>query len=178
MKKTSLGFSLIELMVAAIVLGILASVSVPSFLEMRRANLKSAELSDLQIDFMLARSEAVKRKIQVGVCASNNTTAANPTCGAVTWHSGWLVFLDADSNGDPDTPGDVIRVHNQLTGNTIISDFGGRYTYGATGFGSGAGTLTFCDDQGDRVARAILISATGRTKVSETASDGTALTGC
>ena len=75
MNKSIKGFTLIELMVALVVLSILTSVGVPSFSKMIKNSRQSATYNALISDLSFARSEAVKRSNVVVVCARNTDTS-------------------------------------------------------------------------------------------------------
>ncbi|HEU4781280.1 MAG TPA: GspH/FimT family pseudopilin [Steroidobacteraceae bacterium] len=105
MKRPSRGFTLIELMVALTVLGVLMAISVPTFRQFTRNNSITAVQNDLVTSFNLARSEALRRNRPVSVCAS----ADNATCGAVAdWNTGWIAFIDRGAAGVIDSVDDVI----------------------------------------------------------------------
>lgn len=85
------GFSLVELITAMTVLGILLAIAVPSFTNIIRANQIAAASNTLVSALALARSEAVKRGIPVSVCSAQNST----TCAAAAnWGNGWIAFTD------------------------------------------------------------------------------------
>ncbi len=174
------GFTLYELLVTVMIMGIILSLGVPNFLEFTRNNRMAATSNDLLSAFTLARTEAVKRKTTVTVCSSLNPEAANPACGG-TFADGWVVFVD-DAGPTPnvqiDAAEEVIRsVGPMPDGITLQTNGGANYfTYAATGFGFGniggapalRGAL-MCDARGNvpaagglSAARALRIDGPGR----------------
>lgn len=92
------GFTLLELMAAIAVLGILLGIGVPAFREMVTANRVTAVANQMVTAFTVARSEARKRGIPVTLCAAN---ADLDDCeDTAEWTNGWIVFTD-----DIGTPG-------------------------------------------------------------------------
>ncbi|HEY4365986.1 MAG TPA: GspH/FimT family pseudopilin [Steroidobacteraceae bacterium] len=86
------GFTLLELMTAVAILGILLAIGVPAFTETMNANRLAATTNEMVTALSVARSEASKRGIAVTVCAAN---AAQDGCsGAASWNDGWIVFTD------------------------------------------------------------------------------------
>lgn len=94
------GFSLIEVLVAMTILGILASLAVPSFANLIASQRANSVASDLRIALMKTRSEALKRN-------ANVTLSAN----AGGWQFGWQLINPADSS--------AIDVHAAVAGLTI-----------------------------------------------------------
>jgi len=84
------GFTLIELMVAIMVLGILLGVAVPSFRDAALSSRLTAYANDLVASAQIARSEAIKRNAPVTLCASSNGTTCATSGG---WQVGWIVRL-------------------------------------------------------------------------------------
>jgi type IV fimbrial biogenesis protein FimT len=91
-RKPNSGFTLLELMTAVAVAGVLLGIGVPAFKETIISNRLTTLANQMVTAFSVARSEASKRGIPVSVCAS---TAAQDGCsGAATWNDGWIVFTD------------------------------------------------------------------------------------
>jgi len=117
------GFTLIELMITIIVLGILVALAAPSFRTMIINQQSEAIGEDLVTAFQLARSEAVRRGGFVTVCPSDGGNG----CGG-TWADGLLVIADsAVGTGaaiDLADPDDRLR-HLQISNdNAVISTTG------------------------------------------------------
>lgn len=75
-------------MITLAVMTILLTMGVPSFLQMMRNNRTVTQANQLVTSLNLARSEAVKRGVQVTVMKTG-----------AEWENGWRVFTDQDGDG-------------------------------------------------------------------------------
>lgn len=80
------GFTLVELMVAIVVLAILIAIAAPSFTEQIRKSQMRTAMADFITAVAYARSQAVTRAKPIFVRSSNNTD----------WSGGWCVTEGAD----------------------------------------------------------------------------------
>lgn len=159
------GFTLLELVVVVAVAGILLVTGVPALQDMVRNNRLVTETNDLVAHLNLARSEAIKRRTRVAICSSTAAGAAVPACdGGTDWDTGWVVFVDADSDVVVDSAADVIRRSAVVAGATHVRASGGTLSFGADGSvaGGAATTLAVCDDRGESRGRQIRVAGVGR----------------
>lgn len=156
MKNRARGMTLIELMMAISVLAILLAVAIPGFRTISLQSQVTAAANDLVSALNLARSEALRRSGNVVVCTSSDRA----TCTGSPWTAGWLVFADADGDGDLDVPGEALvqvwpALHGQLTlDNGTVQT---KVTYNALGMVTGATTFTVATS-GCAVQRQVLIT--------------------
>jgi type IV fimbrial biogenesis protein FimT len=108
MKRTQAAFTLMELMVALAVMGILCAYAVPSFRQYSRDSRAGAAHNDLVTAFNLARSETLRRGVPIGVCASSDGAECS---GSDDWSNGWIVFTDATgAASDLDADDQVLQI--------------------------------------------------------------------
>lgn len=166
------GFSLPELVFTmAIAVGLLGW-GIPTFRNLSRDAGRTREVNQLVHAIHLARSEAIKRNGVVSLCPS----ADGDRCAAAgtPWSSGWIVFvnLDRDSPAVREDGEPLLRAFARWDGGRINAN---RSTLSFRPFGQSGvtATFTFCDDRGAAAARAVIISQTGRPRVSDrSASNG------
>lgn len=168
------GFTLIELLLALAVIAVAATVAVPSFGAFSRNAARTREVNQFVQAVYLARSEAIKRNGVVSLCPSNPSGTCSP---GPRWEGGWIVFVndDRDSPAMRDSGEDLLRVYERWDAGHISSN---RTTLSFRPFGQAGvtATVTFCDDRGAAEARAVIISQTGRPRVSSRNASGGALT--
>lgn len=89
-RRAERGFSLIELVIALAVVGVSISIAMPMFRSVIRNTAVSNNTNDLVTSLASARSEAVRRGMQVGVIANS---------GSADWSTGWQVIADTNRDG-------------------------------------------------------------------------------
>jgi type IV fimbrial biogenesis protein FimT len=171
------GFTLVELIVTVTIAGILLGIAIPSFIDTIKGNRLAASANDFLSALSLARSEAIKRGVQVSV-ESIGTVAGQ-------WDSGWNVFVDINGNGvfndNATAPlceaGEdcLVRTYADLpTGYTFrvgaTSAFKDFIAYAPSGFSTvspSTDAFKLCSNSGTK-QRTITIGATGRPSVADT----------
>jgi len=186
------GFTLLELMITLMVVGIILGIGVPNFVDFMRNSRMVGAANDLLAAMHVARGAAVSQRTPVTVCGSANPSAALPVCGAGA-NNGWVVYVDAnDTNGDgiPDGNGvidageQILLAHDPLPNTLILQANGNFVSYAPSGFIRDVGGVPsatqfrICDSRGNldigggnSAARAIIVSATGRPQILRTTAD-------
>jgi len=172
------GFTLIELMIVVILIAIGAALAAPSFSNIIRESRLTTQANNLLAAIQLARSEAVRRGVQVTLRRNGNINQ--------NWSSGWQVFTDWDADGQfdgninvtdcsADSQDCLLRAAEQLsdgmslrTGNTYATWLAFAPTGLPVGSGGGLGNDTFrlCDARSEtNFSRALVINNTGRPTI-------------
>ena len=171
MQRNESGYSLYELLITLMLVGILASISLPSFSATLAKGRQTSEINALFHAIHLARKESIRRRQVMTVCASTDGRSCQPSGD---WSTGWILFNNADRDSPPEVDFDESVVLAHAVSETVRV-VGNRqaFTLRATFRRATNGTLVFCDRY-DRVApKALIISYTGRPRVAYEHTDGT-----
>lgn len=103
LRESTLGFSLVELMVTVVILGVLLGLAIPGFRYINNSSRITAPANELVASVQIARAEAVRRNARVVLCNS----ADGASCTAASTWTGWIVFADADRDATVDV-GEVV----------------------------------------------------------------------
>lgn len=168
--SVELGFTLVELMTAVAVIGVVLTVGVPAFQETIRSNILTSGINDFVAALNFARSEAVKRSMRVTVRRLSSTTNV--------WEEGWQVFTDnPDSDGNYGTKegaDETLLVHEALKPHYTLrnnANFNNYISFKSSGESNNMGSFALCDNSDGTftpkrgTARLIMINSVGRVKM-------------
>jgi type IV fimbrial biogenesis protein FimT len=168
------GFTLLEMLVVLVLLGVLLAIAAPSLKGLRQKHQMQSLAEQLQASLLLARSEALRRQQRVTLCVRQPEAASRADCAmAGHWTQGWVVFVDGNDNAQREETESILQVQNALPafltlqGNTTVN----RYvSYGLEGRSQSttgafqAGTLTLCGVGQAHVWR-VVINAVGKPRL-------------
>jgi type IV fimbrial biogenesis protein FimT len=152
----SRGFTLVELVVTVTIVGILAALAVPSMRQLYLAQQVRGAAADLQSALYYARSEAIKRAVDVRVIPASND-----------WRQGWIVQL-ASGGAALRTQSALSDQLSAVSGSTVTYRNDGRLT-------AVPGAIAFRTSNTSIEARCVIVDLSGRPSVvyaSDSASDG------
>jgi type IV fimbrial biogenesis protein FimT len=168
-KKPS-GMTLIELLIGLATLSILVSLSVSGFSRLIDAARMNSNVNDLVHSFHTARQISRAKGTEITVCKSPDGQQCTTTGN---WDDGWLIFANLDQDSPPQLdPGEtLLEVHGSVTALNITSN---RRAFSMRPFGkrSTNGTLIYCDRRGSESARSVIVSYTGKPRVSDKDASG------
>ena len=175
------GFTIYELLITMLMIGIILSIGVPNMSGFMQNSRITGTANDLHASFQLARSEAARSKSNITICASDNSMDAAAACGG-TFNDGWIIFIDL--NGDLARGGggeNILRAHPAIPdGLSIATNAGADYFgYAPSGLGRGdvggveaVSRARICDQRGNIVAagdwsaaRILVVTPIGRAVV-------------
>lgn len=157
------GFTLIELIVTLTIAGILIALAAPAMRTFMLSQRLTTQANEFIADVNFARSEAIKRTGNIGVCASSS----GADCSG-TWQNGWVVFRDADNSRTWTSGDSVLRVHESIASGVTMNGSATVVVFNAAGLldsGTGAGDYTLCSSQIGQ-SRTVGIATTGRPTLS------------
>ena len=172
--RSSPGFTLLELLATVAVAAIVLASGVPFVRSLVLDARRTSAVNGLVHGIHLARTEAHRDLRDVVVCRS----ATGSTCAAAgNWASGWIVFVNEDRDDPPQIDGGE-RVLHVIQRQSVGSITSNRRAYVLRPYALRAtnGTVVFCDERGRPAARAVIVSYTGRPRVSTRNASGQPLT--
>lgn len=180
-KRTQAGFTLYELLITVLIVGVILTFAVPNMQDFARNSRMTSTANELHAAFHLARSESSRAKTNITVCASANSMTAAANCGG-TWDQGYIVFVDTD--GDLNRSGateTVLRAHGAIADGVMmaVANNATYFSFASTGLGRtnvggnpAVSQIVMCDDRGNITAsggasasRLFMITPLGRATI-------------
>ena len=166
----SRGITVIELLITISIIAITLSLAIPGYSSLTHKNDIRAASEVLHTTLNVARIEAVKRRQPIRICP----TADGATCrDDGDWSGGWLVFDDANTNGQPDGL-ELIQVVDSLEHGVAIQVSASINEYlqfeptgianGNAGFG---GEFRICHENSNAYSQLMGVSAAGQVSLEQ-----------
>ena len=177
--KAIKGFTLIELLVTIAIAAIVVTMGIPSFSNAITNSRLTTKANELLTSLNLARSEAIKRGMQVTIRRKGSTSKH--------WEAGWDVFVDTDGSNSFNDDGDanlcetntdgsptedcLLRTYGALpagftlvTGSSTAKDYIAYLSAGLSK-GNAGDTFHLCHDNDVSGSKEITLNPVGRAYV-------------
>ncbi|MEM8661489.1 MAG: GspH/FimT family pseudopilin [Pseudomonadota bacterium] len=157
------GFTMVEMMVALLVLAVLLVLSAPGLTDLIKNNRMLSYVYSVRAALNGARAEAIAQRNSVTLCRS----ADGQTCATAAgdWNTGFVAFLDSDGDNAVDDPNELIVISQVIDEDslTMVYSAGDAVRFDSRGYAAPGtqGTFTVCDDRGADYARGVRVSAGG-----------------
>jgi len=155
--RTQAGFTLYELLITVLVIGVILTFAVPNMQDFTRNSRMTSTANDMHAAFHLARSESSRAKSNITICPSGD----GASCGG-TWEDGYIVFVDEDGDLTVDGGTDsVLRRHDAIAEGVslAVADDATYFSYASTGLGrpnvggnTAVSQVVMCDNRGNIIA--------------------------
>ncbi len=164
MKKLSFkqqGFSLIELLVVVVIIGIGTAIGVPSYQAYIQDRTMTAKTNEFITTLSLARTEARRAGSPISIVANG-----------ADWSAGWRMGNDLDNN-NAISNGELIRVYDGVTSDMSMTTANNiqRIVFDRRGFivvPAAQIIMTVCDGRTAEDGRQVLLNITGRADLNPT----------
>ena len=176
-RRAAPGYTLHELLVTLTLVSATTAVGLETWEMLQRAR-QTSEINEFLALLAFARSEAITRRAHIVVCPSARGEGCLTAVGDHTaWHHGVLLFADTDGDLRLDEEEPILRRRTPAASGLVIktSPTRTRLVYQPQGTAGGTNmTFTFCDRRGTPFVRYLVVSNTGRARVTNTPPDGRA----
>jgi len=170
------GVTLIEIVVSVAVVATVSLVTISALRPVLAENRIVVRVNMLSGLLQMARSEAIRRNADVVICHSRDGQYCSRQGD---WSENWLVFVDTNRNRWRDANEHIVAFQ-QAPGNGTRAGyraFGSRHylTYRPDGRTRTNGTFTVCHPKFPTLSRAVIVTKSGRPRISQAGPDGRSL---
>jgi type IV fimbrial biogenesis protein FimT len=164
------GFTLYELLMTLALVAVILTLGLPSLGSFVAGNRLRAESNALFDSIYLARKESITRRRAITLCPSLDGLNCDP---GNRWSTGWIRFVNSDRDDPPvRDPDEAILYQHRVEPGVLISANRRGFTLRSTELRATNGTLVLCDTAGRAEPRAVVVSYTGRPRVTRRNSAG------
>jgi type IV fimbrial biogenesis protein FimT len=116
------GFTVTEVVMVMVIVGILTAIGTPTFKYVTTSNRISGEVNALLGDMQFARTEAIKLGQTVSICSSSSSASYGSVASygqctqSLNWQNGWIVFIDVNGDKTVGAGDTILRTQNAFNG--------------------------------------------------------------
>lgn len=164
MRQDAQGLTLLELLVAIAVMGVLLGIGVPSFQNLQRRMRADTTFNVLTASLAVARGTAVKIHSSVSVCPSSDGRFCRSDA---VWDHGWIVFKDPARGKQPASADAILHRFERVSRGLAVRSTVGRtrVRYDASGMSRGSNvTIRFCSTSDHHHVGSVVVNNAGRPR--------------
>lgn len=152
-----------ELLMTLALAALVLTLGLPSFGTLVADKRLRAEVDALFHAIHLARKSSIVRRRVVSLCPSSDNETCNP---GYDWSNGWIMFANVDRDSPPQVDeNEPVLDRHRVNDKVRISANRRGFTLRSTHLRATNGTLVVCDRAGRAEPRALVVSYTGRPRV-------------
>jgi len=169
-----MGFSLVELLITIALFAIILTFSIPGFTALKLRNDRATAVNELTSHLNFARYTALQQGEEIIVCPSADASQCMP---GRSWMSGWITWANRDRDTPPvrDEDEPLLRVAGTISAALSINANRNYFEFRPSGSAIN-GTWVICHSPDQIPVLAVILSITGRLRLSATMADGSTLT--
>jgi type IV fimbrial biogenesis protein FimT len=172
MRRTC-AFSLVEQSVVLALVAVLVGLATPSFLQLRRQMQLTEATRGLHAALYFARAQSASRGLPVVLCQTDAGGRCSSDGAAAV---GWRVFAKPGAGlSSRFEAGDLLLGAMDLPAPLLLYGTRAAITYWPAPRAAATGSFVLCDADARARPRAVIVSQTGRPRVSDVAADGSPL---
>jgi len=163
------GFTVIEVLAAVAVLGVLLALASSSFAPLLHRWRIQKSVEDMRASLYLARSEAIRRGGRIGI--QKNTSNCSRKVVSDQWSCGWFIFVDTNGNGRWGRNEPILASTSELVGVELSRrPSGDTLRFDRFGMANGANITSFIfSPQGQSIShpasKALCLASGGRIRI-------------
>lgn len=156
------GLTIIEMMIALVIVGVVMTIVVPSAQSLLNQNRVIAEINEVSGVIQFARANAIDEQVETVICPTEDFS----TC-TEDWTDPKMVFADEDASGTRNNDEELLVATSALSSANTLSGPAVAIQFDGNGIVNGVATLLLCHSNDDaNLARELYINAQGRVKIS------------
>lgn len=162
MKRIVNGYSLIELVVCVVLIGVISSITLPNFSRFFAQLRLNTSISEIFKSLHLARAYAVSHSANITICPLVSGSCKKD------WSGNIYVFEDSNSNLTLDSGEYVVRFHDKISSNDELTYPRRAITYRADGSINfmQSGSFLYCNKVFPKLSgNRITVSQVGRVRI-------------